>query len=77
METLIAFIARKLADNPDAVQVKTVTGDPDTTVIQVKVAKADRGKIIGRQGRTARALRTLINAAATGTRKRMVLEIID
>lgn len=77
METLIAFIARKLADNPDAVQVKTVTSDPDTTVIQVKVAKADRGKIIGRQGRTARALRTLINAAATGTRKRMVLEIID
>ncbi|MDL2269396.1 KH domain-containing protein [Desulfosarcina sp. OttesenSCG-928-G17] len=76
METLIAFIAQKLADSPDQVEVKTIEGDPDA-VIQVKVAKADRGKIIGRQGRTVRALRTLINAASAKTQNRTVLEIID
>lgn len=61
---------------PDDVDVKEVVGE-QTTVIELKVDKSDLGKVIGKQGRTARALRTILNAASTKLKKRSVLEIIE
>jgi len=76
MKELVLFIARALVDNPDAVEVKEVEGER-TMVIELKVAEGDLGKVIGRQGRTARAMRTIINAAATKLKRRAVLEILE
>jgi predicted RNA-binding protein YlqC (UPF0109 family) len=76
MKDLVKFIAQSLVDNPDAVQVKEIEGE-QTSVIELKVAKEDLGKVIGKQGRTARAMRTILNAASTKIRKRAVLEIIE
>jgi hypothetical protein len=76
MKELVKFIAQSLVDNPDAVQVKEIEGE-QTSVIELKVAKDDLGKVIGKQGRTARAMRTILNAASTKIRKRAVLEIIE
>jgi len=76
MKELVKFIAQSLVDNPDAVQVKEIEGE-QTSVIELKVAKEDLGKVIGKQGRTARAMRTILNAASTKIRKRAVLEIIE
>jgi len=73
---LIEYLARMLVDLPDQVQVNEVAGE-NTTVIELKVAKEDLGKIIGKQGRTARAIRTVLNGASTKLRKRTVLEIIE
>jgi hypothetical protein len=61
---------------PDRVEVNEIAGE-QTTVIELKVDKSDLGKVIGKQGRTARALRTILNAASTKLRKRSVLEIIE
>lgn len=76
MKELIKFIAQALVDNPDQVQVLEVEGE-QTSVIELKVAKEDLGKVIGKQGRTARAMRTILSAASTKIRKRSVLEIIE
>ncbi len=76
MKELIKFIAQALVDHPDHVQVKEIEGE-QTSVIELKVAKEDLGKVIGKQGRTARAMRTILNAASTKIRKRAVLEIIE
>jgi predicted RNA-binding protein YlqC (UPF0109 family) len=65
-----------LVDNPDAVEVTEVEG-AQTSVIELRVAKEDLGKVIGKQGRTARAMRTILSAASTKLRKRSVLEIIE
>ena len=76
MKELIEYIAKALVDNPDAVEVKEIEGE-QTSVIELKVAKEDLGKVIGRQGRTARAMRTILSAASTKLKKRSVLEILE
>lgn len=76
MKELVKFIAQSLVDNPDEVQVTEIVGE-QTSVIELKVAKEDLGKVIGKQGRTARAMRTILSAASTKIRKRAVLEIIE
>ncbi|MFH1132822.1 MAG: KH domain-containing protein [Pseudomonadota bacterium] len=76
MKDLIYFIAKALVDSPDEVEVTEVVGT-QTSVIELKVAKDDLGKVIGKQGRTARAMRTILSAASTKLRKRTVLEIIE
>ena len=73
---MIAYMARMLVDVPDQVSVNEIAGE-NTTVIELKVAKEDLGKIIGKQGRTARAIRTILNGASTKLRKRTVLEIVE
>lgn len=76
MKELIEHIAKALVDQPDQVRVIEVQGEK-TSVIELSVAKEDLGKIIGKQGRTARALRTILTAASTKLKKRSVLEIIE
>ncbi|MBL7664586.1 MAG: KH domain-containing protein [Bacteriovoracaceae bacterium] len=76
LKDLITIISKALVDMPQAVDVNEVEGE-QTTVIELKVDKTDLGKVIGKQGRTARALRTILNAASTKLRKRSVLEIIE
>jgi hypothetical protein len=76
LRDLIEFIAKSLVDNPDQVQVKEVEGE-QTSVIELRVAKEDLGKVIGKQGRTARAMRTILGAASTKAKKRAVLEILE
>jgi predicted RNA-binding protein YlqC (UPF0109 family) len=76
MKDLISYIAKALVDSPEAVEVSEVEGE-QTSVIELKVAKEDLGKVIGKQGRTARAMRTILNAASTKIKKRAVLEIIE
>ncbi|MCF6245975.1 MAG: KH domain-containing protein [Desulfobacula sp.] len=76
MKDLIEYIAKALVDNPDQVDVSEVVGD-QTSVLELKVAKDDLGKVIGKQGRSARAMRTILSAASTKLKKRTVLEIIE
>ncbi len=76
MKQLVETMAKALVDKPEEVEVTEVEGE-QTTVIELKVAKDDLGKIIGKQGRTARAMRTILGAASTKIRKRSVLEIIE
>jgi len=76
MKDLVLMMAQALVDKPDEVKIREVEGDR-TTVFELTVAKDDLGKIIGRQGKTARALRTILNATATKLKKRAVLEIIE
>ena len=76
MKDLINYIAQALVDYPEQVSVTEVEGD-QTTVLELKVAKEDIGKIIGKQGRTARAMRTLLSAASAKIKKRTVLEIVE
>ena len=76
MRDLVEYVAKALVDDMDAVSVTEVEGER-TTVIELRVAQSDLGKIIGKQGRTARAIRTILNANATKMRKRAVLEIIE
>ena len=76
LSKLIEFMAKMLVDLPDQVSVNEIAGE-NTTVIELKVAKEDLGKIIGKQGRTARAVRTVLNGASTKLRKRTVLEIVE
>ena len=76
MKELIKYIAEALVDSPEEVEVIEVEGER-TSVIELKVAKKDLGKIIGKQGRTARAIRTILSAASTKINKRSVLEIIE
>ncbi|MBI4596656.1 MAG: KH domain-containing protein [Candidatus Tectomicrobia bacterium] len=76
MKELITFIAKSLVDKPEEVKVMEFEGEK-TTVLELRVAQEDLGKVIGKQGRTARAMRTILNAAATKIRKRAVLEILE
>jgi uncharacterized protein len=76
LKELIDYMARALVDNPEQVRVSEVEGE-QTSVIELRVAKEDLGKVIGKQGRTARAMRTILSAASTKIRKRAVLEIIE
>jgi predicted RNA-binding protein YlqC (UPF0109 family) len=73
---LLAELARRLVDNPGAVRVETEEGE-DTVVLRLFVAKDDVGKVIGRQGRIARALRQIVRAAGGRDRRRVLLEIVD
>lgn len=76
LSKMIEDLAKMLVDIPDQVQVNEVVGE-NTTVIELKVAREDLGKIIGKQGRTARAIRTILTGASTKLKKRTVLEIIE
>lgn len=76
MRELIYYIAQALVDNPEQVTVSEVEGN-QTSVLELKVAKEDLGKVIGKQGRTARAMRTILSAASAKVKKRTVLEIIE
>jgi predicted RNA-binding protein YlqC (UPF0109 family) len=76
MKELVEYIAKSLVDQPDAVKVTEVDGER-TSVIELSVAKEDMGRIIGKQGRTATAMRTLLNAAGMKQEKRTILEIVE
>lgn len=76
MKDLVNLIAQALVDHPDQVHVIEVEGN-QTTVLELKVAKEDLGKIIGKEGRNARAIRTILGAASAKLKKRTVLEIIE
>ncbi len=76
MKDLITYIAKSLVDQPDLVKVTEIEGEI-TSVIELSVAKEDIGKIIGKQGKTATAIRTIMNAASKKMERRSVLEIID
>ena len=76
MKDLINYIAQALVNHPEEVSVTEVEGN-QTSVLELKVAKEDLGKVIGKQGRTARAMRTILSAASAKLRKRTVLEIIE
>lgn len=76
MRELIEFLARSLVDEPDEVEIRTRTRD-QATVIELMVAPNDLGKVIGRQGRTARAMRTLLAVAGNKQRRRYILDILD
>ncbi|SDO80217.1 KH domain-containing protein [Desulforhopalus singaporensis] len=76
MEELISYIAKSLVDDPDAVQVKRSDED-DTVTLELTVAQGDLGKVIGKQGRTARALRSVLAAAAEKENKRSRLDIVE
>lgn len=76
LKDLVEFMAKSLVDEPDSVEVNEVIGE-QTTVVELKVAKSDLGKVIGKQGRTARSMRTILNAASTKLNKRTVLEIVE
>jgi predicted RNA-binding protein YlqC (UPF0109 family) len=76
MKDLIKFMAQALVDHPEQVEVSEVAGE-QTSVIELRVAKEDLGKVIGKQGRTAKAMRTILSAASAKIRKRTVMEIIE
>lgn len=76
MKELLELIARSLVDHPDDVRVDEVEQD-ETTVLELRVAGDDLGKVIGKQGRTARSIRTILGSAGTKQQKRIVFEIIE
>ena len=76
MAELLEYLARQLVDDPEAVSVEQAEAD-DELVLRLHVAEADRGKVIGRQGRVARALRAIVRASAARERRRVRLEIVD
>ena len=76
MKELVEAIAKALVDKPEDVQVKAVEGE-QVTVLEMRVHPTDLGKVIGRQGRTAKAIRTLLGAAGMKLRKRYTLEILE
>ena len=76
MRELVESIAKALVDNPEEVRVTAVEGE-ETTIFELRVAQADIGKVIGKQGKTARAMRTILSAAGTKIGKRSVLEILE
>jgi predicted RNA-binding protein YlqC (UPF0109 family) len=76
MKELIEYLAKSLVSHPEAVKINETKSD-DTSLFELKVAKEDLGRIIGKQGRTAKSIRALINAAASIANRKVVLEIID
>jgi predicted RNA-binding protein YlqC (UPF0109 family) len=76
LNELVTYIAKSLVDNPDKVEVREIAGE-QTAVLELKVAPEDLGKIIGKQGKTAKAIRTILGAAAAKMKRRAVLEILE
>lgn len=76
MKELVQYLARQLVNNPDAVEVTETQGET-ASVVELRVAKEDLGRIIGKQGRTAKSIRTILNAAASRTNRKVVLEIVE
>jgi predicted RNA-binding protein YlqC (UPF0109 family) len=76
MKELVQYLAKSLVTNPDAVEVKETQGET-ASVLELKVAKEDLGRIIGKQGRTAKSIRTILNAAASRANRKFVLEIVE
>ncbi|HEX6159803.1 MAG TPA: KH domain-containing protein [Thermoanaerobaculia bacterium] len=76
MKELVSFLAKSLVDHPDEVRLRTFERD-QSTVVELEVDPEDLGKVIGRQGRTARAIRTLLTAAGQKSRRRYTLDIVD
>ena len=76
MKELVLVMARALVDKPDEVEINEIEGNV-TTILELKVAKEDLGKVIGKQGKTAHAMRSILNATATKLKKRAVLEIVE
>ncbi|BAG13504.1 UPF0109 protein [Endomicrobiia bacterium] len=76
MKDLVLFIAKALVDNPDQVEVREVTGEK-ATVLELKVAEGDRGKIIGKEGRIIKAIRVIINSASAKLDKRATVEVVE
>lgn len=76
IKELIEFLARALVDESDAVEVNVIEGKA-TTIVELRVAPDDIGKVVGKQGRTAKAMRTILNAAATKLHKKAILEILE
>ncbi len=76
LRELVIYLARALVEHPDEVEVDEVD-EPDATVFELKVAESDLGRVIGRQGRTAKALRTVLSAASAKMKRRAILEIIE
>ncbi|GAA0768810.1 KH domain-containing protein [Clostridium subterminale] len=75
MKELLTIIAKSLVDNPDSVKVNEITGE-HSIILELKVAEEDMGKVIGKQGRIAKSIRTVVKAAAIKENKRVVVEII-
>jgi uncharacterized protein len=73
---LVEYMVKSLVDHPEEVQIREIEGEK-STILELKVMKEDIGKVIGKHGRIARAIRTIINASATKSGKRVVLEILD
>jgi len=76
LRDLVDYLARGLVDKPEEVEVEEIA-EPDALVFELKVAEQDLGKVIGKQGRTAKALRTILSAASAKTRRRVILEILE
>jgi predicted RNA-binding protein YlqC (UPF0109 family) len=76
LKELVQYLAQSIVNEPDAVEV-TETEDDNGSVVELKVAKEDLGRVIGRQGRTAKSLRTILNAAGARVNRKVVLEIVD
>jgi uncharacterized protein len=76
LKELVLTMAKALVDDPDKVEVYETAGE-QTTVLELRVSKDDLGKVIGKQGKTARSMRTILSAAATKLKKRSILEIVD
>jgi predicted RNA-binding protein YlqC (UPF0109 family) len=76
MKDLLQFLAQALVNHPEQVEVKETQGD-NASVLELKVAKEDLGRIIGKQGRTAKSIRTILNAAASRTNRKVVLDIVE
>jgi len=76
MKELVEFLAKQLVNHPEAVEVKETQSDT-ASILELKVAKEDLGRVIGKQGRTAKSIRTILNAAASRTNRKVVLEIIE
>ena len=76
MKDLVLYLAKSLVNHPDDVEVKEIQGET-AAILELRVAKEDLGRIIGKQGRTAKSIRTLLNAAASRTNRKVVLEIVE
>ena len=76
MKDLVLYLAKSLVNHPDEVEVKEIQGET-AAIIELRVAKDDLGRIIGKQGRTAKSIRTLLNAVASRTNRKVVLEIVE
>ena len=76
MKKLLEFVARQLVNNPNAVEVRETQGNT-ASILELRVAKEDLGRVIGKQGRTAQSIRIVLNAVASRTNRKVVLEIIE
>jgi len=76
MKQLVQFIAQRLVNNPDAVEVKETQGET-ASVLELRVAKEDLGRVIGKQGRTAKSIRTILSAVAARKNRRVIVEIVE